>query len=160
MSLNLKRFILSTSFLVFFIKPLLAEVTFQDILENPSDIGINLEYAKEQEALGRYKATITTLERLNMLYPVNTDIKLYLLSILLKMDSEAKLQLMIETMLQDPNTTDETRKYIEEIFENIKQKSKPEGKKWFAYADFSYKQTDHQILMVPLNQVLFGLMIL
>ena len=59
-----------------------------------------------------------------MLYPVNTDIKLYLLSILLKMDSEAKLQLMIETMLQDPNTTDETRKYIEKILYNIKQKSK------------------------------------
>lgn len=143
MSLNFKKFILSVSFLVFFIKPLLAEVTFQEILENPSDIGINLKYAKEQEALGRYKATITTLERLNMLYPVNTDIKLYLLSILLKMDSEAKLQLMIQTMLQDPNTTDETRKYIEKILENIKQKSKPEGKKWFAYADFSYKQTDH-----------------
>ena len=95
--------------LYFFIKTSIAEVTFQEILENPSDIEINLKYAKEQEAIGRYKATITTLERLNMLYPVNTDIKLYLISILLKMDSEAKLQLMIETMLQDPNTTDETR---------------------------------------------------
>ena len=55
-----------------------------------------------------------------MLYPVNTDIKLYLISILLKMDSVAKLQLMIETMLQDPNTSQETRDYIGEILKTIK----------------------------------------
>ena len=122
MSLNLKKIVFLLSLFIFFTKSSLAEVTFQEILENPSDIEINLKYAKEQEALGRYKATITTLERLNMLYPVNTDLKLYLISILLKLDSESKLQLMIETMLQDPNTTDETREYIEGILENIRQK--------------------------------------
>ena len=57
-------------------------VAFQEILENPADLEINLKYATEQEGLGRYKATLSTLERLNMLYPVNTDIKLYLISIL------------------------------------------------------------------------------
>ena len=107
--------IISILVILFSIKSSLAEITFQDILENPSDLEMNLKYASEQEALGRYKSTLTTLERLNMLYPVNTDIKLYLISILLKMDSAVKLQLMIETMLQDPNTTKETRDYIEEI---------------------------------------------
>ena len=83
MSLKFKK--LSFFFLlsIFFIKPTIAEITFLDIIENPSDLKINLTYAKEQEALGRYKSTLTTLERLNMLYPVNTDIKLYLISILL-----------------------------------------------------------------------------
>jgi len=142
MSLNFKRIILLISFLVFFIKPSLAEVTFQEILENPGDLKINLKYATEQEALGRYKATLSTLERLNMLYPVNTDIKLYLISILLKMDSAAKLQLMVETMLQDPNTTKETRDYIEGILKTIADQSKPKPK-WFAYLDLYYKQTDH-----------------
>jgi hypothetical protein len=142
MSLNFKRFILSISFLVFLIKPSLAEITFQEILENPGDLEINLKYATEQEALGRYKATLSTLERLNMLYPVNTDIKLYLISILLKMDSAAKLQLMVETMLQDPNTTKETRDYIEGILKTIADQSKPKPK-WFAYLDLYYKQTDH-----------------
>ena len=84
----------------------------------------------------------STLERLNMLYPVNTDIKLYLISILLKMDSEAKLQLMIETMLQDPNTTKETRDYIEGILNTIRDQSKPKPK-WFAYLDMSYTQTEN-----------------
>ena len=142
MSLKFKKAIFLLSILIFYTKPSLAEITFKEILENPSDIEINLKYAKEQEALGRYKATITTLERLNMLYPVNTDLKLYLISILLKLDSESKLQLMIETMLQDPNTTDETREYIEEILKNIRQESEPKGR-WFAYADLNYMQTDH-----------------
>ena len=142
MSLNFKRLILLTSLSFFFIKPILAEITFQEILENPSDLEMNLKYATEQEELGRYKTTLATLERLTMLYPVNTDIKLYLISILLKMDSAAKLQLMIETMLQDPNTTKETRDYIEEILKTIRDQSKPQSK-WFAYADLSYSQTDH-----------------
>ena len=142
MSLNFKKTILLISLLIFGIKPSIAEVTFQEILENPADLEINLKYATEQEALGRYKATLSTLERLNMLYPVNTDIKIYLLSILLKMDSEAKLQLMIETMLQDPNTTKETRDYIEGILNTIREQTKSKGK-WFAYVDLNYMQTDN-----------------
>ena len=142
MSNKLKKIVLLFILSIFFIKPSIAEITFQEILENPGDLEINLKYAKEQEALGRYKATLSTLERLNMLYPVNTDIKLYLISILLKMDSAAKLELMVETMLQDPNTTKETRDYIESILKTIRDQSKPQPK-WFAYADLSYTQTDH-----------------
>jgi len=142
MRLKLKELIIFLLLSIFFIKPAIAEITFLDIIENPSDLKINLTYAKEQEALGRYKSTLTTLERLNMLYPVNTDIKLYLISILLKMDSVAKLQLMVEIMLQDPNTTEETRNYIEEILKTIGDQSKPKPK-WFAYLDLYYKQTDH-----------------
>ena len=138
----LKKLLIIFIFIIFNNKPSLAEVTFQDILENPGDLEINLKYASEQEALGRYKATLSTLERLNMLYPVNTDIKLYLISILLKMDSEAKLQLMIETMLQDPNTTKETRDYIEGILDTIRTQTQPKPR-WFAYLDVNYMQTDN-----------------
>ena len=142
MSLKLKKLIIFLLLSIFFIKPTIAEVSFFDIIENPDDLKINLEYAKQQEALGRYKATLVTLERLNMLYPVNTDIKLYLISILLKMDSIAKLELMLEVMLQDPNTTKETRDYIEGVLKTIEDQSKPKPK-WFAYLDLYYKQTDH-----------------
>ena len=68
-----------------------AQITFNEILENPSDLDLNLRCAKEQEVAGRYKSTIASLERLNMLYSENTDIKLYLLSILLKVDSSVRL---------------------------------------------------------------------
>jgi len=63
MNLKFKKTIFLLFILIFYTKPSLAEITFLEILENPSDIEINLKYAKEQEALGRYKATITTLER-------------------------------------------------------------------------------------------------
>ena len=129
-------------FIIFYTQPLLAEITFEEILEDPADLELNLKYAKEQEGLGRYKTTLSTLERLNMLYPVNTDLKLYLISILLKLDSAAKLQLMLETMMQDPNTTDETREYIEKTLATIKEQSEPKGR-WFAFADVNYMQTDH-----------------
>ena len=76
-------------FFFFFISNLKAEeVTFMQILENPTDLELNLKYAKQQEIAGNYKSTIHTLERLNTLYPSNTEIKIYLLSIMLKMDSE------------------------------------------------------------------------
>ena len=146
MELVLKKFF---SFLFFFIFLIAnrgwSEITFQDVLENPSDLDLNLQYAREQEQVGKYKNTIASLERLNMLYPVNTDIKIYLLSILLKMDSVAKLQLTINTMLQDPNTTQEARQYIEELVKTIEQeqaKTKTKSK-WFAYADLSYTHTDN-----------------
>ena len=84
MNLKFKKAIFLLSILIFYTKPSLAEITFKEILENPADLEINLKYATEQEALGRYKATLSTLERLNMLYPVNTDIKIYLISIFIK----------------------------------------------------------------------------
>ena len=55
------------------------EVTFMQILENPTDLELNLKYAKEQAIAGNYKSTIHTLEGLNSLYPANTEIKIYLL---------------------------------------------------------------------------------
>ena len=142
MCLKFKQIIVLFILSIFFIKSSIAEVTFQEILKNPADLEINLKYATEQEALGRYKATLSTLERLSMLYPVNTDIKLYLISILLEMDSVAKLQLMIETMLQDQNTSQESRDYIAGILKTIKQQANPKPK-WFAYLDLNYMQTDN-----------------
>ena len=61
-----------------------AEVTYLEILKNPTDLRLNLQYAKEQEALGEFKNVIATLERLTALYPTNIDLKLYLLSIAVK----------------------------------------------------------------------------
>ena len=91
------------------------EITYQEILENPTDLELNLNYAKQQENTGNLKLTISTLERLNMLYPENLDIKLYLLSILIEMDSKVKVDLMVRTMMNDPNTPVETKKTIAKL---------------------------------------------
>ncbi|SVC60601.1 uncharacterized protein METZ01_LOCUS313455, partial [marine metagenome] len=118
-----------------------AEITYNEILDNPTDLELNLNYAKQQESSGNIKLTIATLERLSMLYPSNTDIKLYLLSILIKMDSSVKVDLMVRTMMNDPNTSVETRKLIAELLSQSGDKKK-ESSKWFAYLDLKYSQTE------------------
>ena len=54
-------------------------ITYMQILLKPNDLELNLKYAQQQGKMGNYKQTISTLERLNMLYPDNVEIKLYLL---------------------------------------------------------------------------------
>ena len=105
------------------------KITYKEILDNPIDLELNLNYAKQQENAGNIKSTIATLERLSTLYPKNSDIKLYLLSILLKMDSKVKVDFMVKTMLEDPNTSDETKNLIAELlsdkeFEDKKKTNK------------------------------------
>ena len=118
-----------------------AEITYNEILDNPTDLELNLNYAKQQESSGNLKLTIATLERLSMLYPSNTDIKLYLLSIIIKMDSSVKVDLMVRTMMNDSNTSVETRKLIAELLSQSGDKKK-ESSKWFAYLDLKYSQTE------------------
>ena len=115
------------------------EITYKEILENPTDLELNLNFAKQQENTGNLKLTISTLERLNMLYPENLDIKLYLLSILIEMDSKVKVDLMVRTMMNDPNTPAETKKTIAKL---LTSPSKEKESKWFAYLDLKYLQTE------------------
>ena len=122
-------FILTLFFLIQ-TKLIAYEITYQEILENPTDLELNLNYAKQQENVGNLKLVISTLERLNMLYPENLDIKLYLLSILIEMDSKVKVDLMVRTMMNDPNTPDETKKTIAKLLISPDEKEKS---KWFAY---------------------------
>ena len=65
-------------------------ITYMQILQNPNDLDLNLKYAQQQGKMGNYKQTISTLERLSMIYPDNTEIKLYLLSVLVQADAPEK----------------------------------------------------------------------
>ena len=137
---NLSKFLV-IFFFIFFNKSVYANVTYKEILDNPTDLELNLNYAKQQEKAGNIKSTIATLERLSTLYPKNSDIKLYLLSILLKMDSKIKVDFMVKTMLEDPNTSDETKNLIAELLSDNKFEDKKKSK-WIAYLDLKYSQTE------------------
>ena len=127
-------------FIFLFSKNVLAlNITYEQILDNPSDLELNLNYAKQQEKQGNLKLTLATLERLSMLYPENLDIKLYLLSILIEMDSAVKVDLMVRTMMNDPNTSNEIKKTIAGLL--LKTKEEEKKNKWFAYIDLKYLET-------------------
>ena len=89
-----------------------SEVTYLEILKNPTDLKLNLQYAKEQEDLGEFKNVIATLERLTALYPSNIDLKLYLLSIAVKTDSTEKVLRLIDEIRQSNEITDDVKKRV------------------------------------------------
>ena len=118
-----------------------AEINFEEILENPTDLKLNLDYARQQEIKGNYKSTISALERLNLLYPASNEIKLYLLSILVKIDSPPRVQLLIEQIKNDPNATAEIKDYALDVEKSLNLQSIAKGKKkygWYVSADTGY----------------------
>ena len=108
--------------LINFISVAKAEVTYLEILKNPTDLKLNLQYAKEQEALGEFKSVIATLERLTALYPTNIDLKLYLLSISVKTDSTEKVSRLINEIRQSDEITDEIKNRVAQVFDDINKK--------------------------------------
>ena len=99
-----------------------AEVTYLEILKNPTDLKLNLQYAKEQEALGEFKSVIATLERLTALYPANIDLKLYLLSVAVKTDSTEKVLRLIDEIRQSDEITDDVKTRVAQVFDDINKK--------------------------------------
>jgi hypothetical protein len=101
-----------------------SEITLEQVLNNPGDLKLNLEYAKQQEEAGKLKSTIAALERLNLLYPQNTDLKLYLLSVLTKTDSNDKVLELIEEMKKNPNLSADMKEYLDKTIKERDQLAK------------------------------------
>ena len=118
----LKKFFFTVILSIFFIAESFAEITYLQILKDPTDLRLNLQYAKEQESKGRFKAVIATLERLNALYPNNIDLKLYLLSISIKTDSTEKTLNLISKIQSSDQISDEIKKKVEQIFDDMNKK--------------------------------------
>ena len=99
-------------------------ITYMQILLKPNDLDLNLKYAKQQGNLGNYKQTIATLERLTMLYPNNVDIKLYLLSVLVKADSPDKALGLIDEIKLISDLSPEDLESIGEIETDLREKGR------------------------------------
>ncbi len=108
-------------------------ITYMQILQNPNDLDLNLKYAKQQSDVGNFKQTIATLERLNMLYPDNLEIKLYLLSVLVSADSPNKALTVIEEIKNNEDVTAEDLATVNEIEEEMKARGAP--KLWYIAAN-------------------------
>ena len=134
-ALNL-RLILIPIFLLMSVSVFSSEknITYMQILQKPNDLDLNLKYAQQQGKMGNFKQTISTLERLNMLYPDNTEIKLYLLSVLVQVDSPEKASTIIEEMKLRRDLSSEDLETLQEIEEELKDR---EPSLWTFAADFS-----------------------
>ena len=110
-------------------------ITYMQILQNPNDLDLNIKYAQQQGKMGNFKQTISTLERLNMLYPDSIEIKLYLLSVLVQVDSPEKANTIIEEMKLRRDLTSEDLEALQEIEEELRDR---EPSLWNLTADLSF----------------------
>ena len=99
-----------------------SEITYLQILKDPTDLRLNLQYAKEQEAKKEYKSVIATLERLTSLYPKNVDLKLYLLSMSIKTDSTEKTLNLIQEIQSSDQISDDIKKQVAQVFDDMNKK--------------------------------------
>ncbi|WP_440922581.1 tetratricopeptide repeat protein [Candidatus Pelagibacter sp.] len=110
-------------------------ITYMQILQKPNDLDLNLKYAQQQGKMGNYKQTISTLERLTMIYPENIEIKLYLLSVLVQVDSPEKATTIIEEMKLRTDLSPEDLESLKEIEEEILDR---EPSLWNIAADIGF----------------------
>ena len=110
-------------------------ITYMQILQKPNDLDLNLKYAQQQGKMGNFKQTISTLERLTMLYPDNVEIKLYLLSVLVQVDSPEKANTIIEEMKLRRDLDPDDLETLVEIEEELKDR---EPSLWNITADLSF----------------------
>ena len=112
-------------------------IKYSEILNNPTDLELNLRFAKEQESLGNYKTVIATLERLSDLYSENLDLKLYLLSISLKIDSKERTKAIIDEIKQSEKLTADIREQLNSLTQTLENQKKPRDENdWIRYVDF------------------------
>ena len=139
MNLSLVRIkiILASTLLLITTSALSSEknITYMQILQKPNDLDLNLKYAQQQGKMGNFKQTISTLERLTMLYPDNVEIKLYLLSVLVQVDSPEKANTIIEEMKLRRDLDPEDLETLVEIEEELKDR---EPSLWNITADLSF----------------------
>ena len=110
-------------------------ITYMQILQKPNDLDLNLKYAQQQGKMGNFKQTISTLERLTMIYHDNVEIKLYLLSVLVQVDSPEKANTIIEEMKLRRDLEPEDLETLVEIEEELKDR---EPSLWTITADLSF----------------------
>ena len=99
--MNKKNIILLAIFygiMLFFYNPVYA-VTYQEIQNDPLNLSLNLDYAKEQRALGNAKNSMVTLERLLFLYPNDLDLTVYYLDLLIDLGSVSKASEVVNQLL-------------------------------------------------------------
>ena len=139
MILNLLRIkiVLASTLLLMTTSALASEknITYMQILQKPNDLDLNLKYAQQQGKMGNFKQTISTLERLTMLYPDNVEIKLYLLSVLVQVDSPEKANTIIEEMKLRRDLDPDDLETLVEIEEELKDR---EPSLWTITADLSF----------------------
>jgi len=142
--MNYKKIYFLILFFFLSISKVNALIELEQILKKPNDLKLNLKYAKQQEDLGNYKSVISTLERLTSLYPENIDLKMYYLSISLRIDSVERTIQIIDEIKKSDQLSSEIHAEVDIILQNLNNTVQSDDKnKWNGYIDISFNHTYH-----------------
>ncbi len=118
-------------------------ITYMQILQNPNDLELNIKYAQQQGKIGNFKQTISTLERLNMVYPDNLEIKMYLLSVLVQADSPDKALTVIDEIKSNEDATEEDLLTVAEIEQELEDRARPKLWSFVAGVNWGLSQSNN-----------------
>ena len=118
-------------------------ITYMQILQNPNDLELNIKYAQQQGKIGNFKQTISTLERLNMVYPDNIEIKMYLLSVLVQADSPDKALTVIDEIKSNEDATEEDLLTVAEIEQELEDRARPKLWSFVAGVNWGLSQSNN-----------------
>ena len=118
-------------------------ITYMQILQNPNDLELNIKYAQQQGKIGNFKQTISTLERLNMVYPDNIEIKMYLLSVLVQADSPDKALTVIDEIKSNEDVTEEDLLTVAEIEQELEDRARPKLWSFVAGLNWGLSQSNN-----------------
>ena len=143
---NLKK-ILVIGFItsLFFTKAISSEknITYMQILQKPNDLELNIKYAQQQGKMGNFKQTISTLERLNMVYPDNIEIKMYLLSVLVQADSPDKALTIIDEIKKNEDATEDDLLTVADIEKELEDRARPKLWSFVAGVNWGLSQSNN-----------------
>ena len=130
---------------LFFTKAISSEknITYMQILQKPNDLELNIKYAQQQGKMGNFKQTISTLERLNMVYPDNIEIKMYLLSVLVQADSPDKALTIIDEIKKNEDATEDDLLTVADIEKELEDRARPKLWSFVAGVNWGLSQSNN-----------------
>ena len=90
-------------------------VTWSQILQNPKDMKLNYQFARQQFKAGHVKEGISVIKRMSKIYPDNIKIKLDLLGVYKQTDMKKEAFALIKEIKQNQNTTDIQLDFVKQI---------------------------------------------
>jgi len=152
-----KRLLSLIFILSFYLGNVFADISYQEILQDPENLELNLKFAKEQEQIGNYKSVIATLERLSTIYSENIDLKLYLLSISLKIDSKERTKEILNDIKNNTKLTNDLRDKINQIAKSLEDNQRQDvDDQWTKYIDIGFNYTaDNNVNTISNSNTLY-----
>ena len=116
-------------------------VTWSQILQNPKDLKLNYQFARQQFKAGHINEGIASIKRMSKVYPDNIKIKLDLLNLYKNAGMRDEALHLINDIKQNNNTTDEQLSYVNQIessFNFVHNEPEALPQKWMVSASLSY----------------------